>query len=143
MMRDGRGIITLRARAEVIALSSSREQIIINEIPYQVNKATLIEKIAKLVQIKKIEGITEIRDESNREGMRIVIELKRNTNTQIILKQLYAYTSLQVSFGANILVLHQGKPEQMGILQIIRAFVSFREDITRKKNILPLAEGKS
>jgi DNA gyrase subunit A len=110
-----------------------REAIIVTEIPYQVNKATMIEKMAELVRDKRIEGISDIRDESDRQGYRVVIELKRDANADVILNQLYRFTPLQTSFGANMVALNGGKPEQMNLLDMLKAFVWFREDVISRR----------
>jgi DNA gyrase subunit A len=129
----GRGSVIMRGRATIEPMRGDREQIIITEVPYQVNKATMIEKIAELVKEKRVEGISDLRDESDREGYRVVIELKRDANADVILNQLYRYTPLQTSFGANIVALNGGKPEQLALLDILRAFVSFREEVVSRR----------
>ncbi|PZU20675.1 MAG: DNA gyrase subunit A [Shinella sp.] len=129
----GRGSVIMRGRARIEPMRGDREQIIITEIPYQVNKATMIEKIAELVREKRIEGISDLRDESDREGYRVVIELKRDANAEVILNQLYRYTPLQTSFGCNMVALNGGKPEQMTLLDMLRAFVAFREDVISRR----------
>ncbi|GMB83079.1 DNA gyrase subunit A [Shinella zoogloeoides] len=129
----GRGSIVMRGRATIEPMRGDREQIIITEIPYQVNKATMIEKMAELVRDKRIEGISDLRDESDREGYRVVIELKRDANADVILNQLYRYTPLQTSFGANMVALNGGKPEQMNLLDMLRAFVAFREEVVSRR----------
>ncbi len=129
----GRGSVIMRGRAHIEPMRNDREMIIITEIPYQVNKSTMIEKMAELVREKRIEGISDIRDESNRQGYRVVIELKRDANSDVILNQLYRYTPLQTSFGCNMVALNGGKPEQMTLLDMLRAFVSFREDVVSRR----------
>ncbi|MDK1477448.1 DNA gyrase subunit A [Sinorhizobium sp. 6-117] len=129
----GRGSVIMRGRAHVEPMRGDREQIIITEIPYQVNKATMIEKMAELVREKRIEGISDLRDESDRQGYRVVIELKRDANAEVILNQLYRYTPLQTSFGCNMVALNGGKPEQMTLLDMLRAFVSFREEVVSRR----------
>ncbi len=129
----GRGSVIMRGVARVEPMRGDREQIIITEIPYQVNKATMIEKMADLVREKRIEGISDLRDESDREGYRVVIELKRDANAEVILNQLYRYTPLQTSFGCNMVALNGGKPEQMTLLDMLRAFVSFREEVVSRR----------
>ncbi len=129
----GRGSVIMRGRAHIEPMRGDREQIIITEIPYQVNKATMIEKMAELVREKRIEGISDLRDESDRQGYRVVIELKRDANAEVILNQLYRYTPLQTSFGCNMVALNGGKPEQMTLLDMLRAFVSFREDVVSRR----------
>ncbi|WP_081691377.1 DNA gyrase subunit A [Cucumibacter marinus] len=133
----GRGSILMRGRATVEEIRKDREAIIITEIPYQVNKATMIEKIAELVRDKRIEGIGDIRDESDRHGMRVVIEIKRDGAPDVILNQLYRFSPLQTSFGVNTVVLNGAKPEQMTLKAILRAFLEFREQvITRRAKYL-------
>lgn len=129
----GRGSVVMRGVARVEPMRGDREQIIITEIPYQVNKATMIEKMAELVREKRIEGISDLRDESDREGYRVVIELKRDANADVILNQLYRYTPLQTSFGCNMVALNGGKPEQLTLLDMLRAFVSFREEVVSRR----------
>ncbi|AMM84606.1 DNA gyrase subunit A [Martelella sp. AD-3] len=129
----GRGSVIMRGRATIEPMRGDREQIIITEIPYQVNKATMIEKMADLVREKRIEGISDLRDESDREGYRVVVELKRDANADVILNQLYRYTPLQTSFGCNFVALNGGKPEQMTLLDILKAFVAFRENVVSRR----------
>jgi DNA gyrase subunit A len=129
----GRGSVIMRGVARVEPMRGDREHIIITEIPYQVNKATMIEKMAELVREKRIEGISDLRDESDREGYRVVIELKRDANAEVILNQLYRYTPLQTSFGCNMVALNGGKPEQMTLLDMLRAFVAFREEVVSRR----------
>ncbi|MCD2184437.1 DNA gyrase subunit A [Rhizobium sp. GN54] len=129
----GRGSVIMRGVARVEPMRGDREQIIITEIPYQVNKASMIEKMAELVREKRIEGISDLRDESDREGYRVVIELKRDANADVVLNQLYRYTPLQTSFGCNMVALNGGKPEQMALLDMLRAFVSFREEVVSRR----------
>ncbi len=129
----GRGSVIMRGRATIEPMRGDREQIIITEVPYQVNKASMIEKMAELVKEKRIEGISDLRDESDRQGYRVVVELKRDANADVILNQLYRYTPLQTSFGCNMVALNGGKPEQMTLLDMLRAFVSFREDVVSRR----------
>ena len=129
----GRGSVVMRGRATIEPMRGDREQIIVTEIPYQVNKATMIEKMAELVRDKRIEGISDLRDESDRDGYRVVIELKRDANADVILNQLYRYTPLQTSFGCNMVALNGGKPEQMTLLDMLRAFVAFREEVVSRR----------
>jgi len=129
----GRGSIVMRAKSEIEEVRKDREAIIFTEIPYQVNKASLIEKIAELVREKKIEGIADLRDESDRDGMRIVVEIKRDAMADVVLNQLYRYTPLQTSFGANMVALNGGRPEQMTLKDLIRAFVDFREEVVSRR----------
>ncbi|MEE1655234.1 DNA gyrase subunit A [Microvirga sp. CF3062] len=129
----GRGSVIMRAKSEIEEIRKDREAIIFTEIPYQVNKASLIEKIADLVREKKIEGISDLRDESDRDGMRIVIEIKRDAMADVVLNQLYRYTPLQTSFGANMVALNGGRPELMTLKDLIRAFVDFREEVVSRR----------
>ena len=135
--RTGRGSVMMRARAEVQTTARDREQIIITEIPYQVNKAQLLERVGELVREKTIEGISDIRDESDRKGMRVVIEIKRDGSGDVVLNQLYRHTRLQTSFAVNMLAMHNGRPQQMGLLEVLDAFCSFRREvITRRTRYL-------
>ncbi|ACS51476.1 DNA gyrase subunit A [Bartonella grahamii] len=129
----GRGSIIMRAKVEIEEIRSGRQAIIVSEIPYQVNKATMIEKMAELVRDKRIEGISDLRDESDRDGYRVVIELKKDVVAEVVLNQLYRYTPLQTSFGCNMVALNGGKPEQMTLLDMLRAFVSFREEVVSRR----------
>ncbi|ALA18839.1 MULTISPECIES: DNA gyrase subunit A [Chelatococcus] len=129
----GRGSIIMRARSTVEEVRKDREAIVVTEIPYQVNKAALIEKIADLVREKRIEGISDLRDESDRDGMRIVIELKRDAVADVVLNQLYRYTPMQTSFGANMVALNGGRPEVMTLRDMIVAFVDFREEVVSRR----------
>ena len=129
----GRGSVIMRGVAVIEPMRGDREHIIITEIPYQVNKASMIEKMAELVRDKRIEGISDLRDESDRQGYRVVVELKRDANAEVILNQLYRYTPLQTSFGCNMVALNGGKPEQMNLLDMLRAFVAFREDVISRR----------
>jgi DNA gyrase subunit A len=138
----GRGSVIMRGVASVEELRAGREAIIITEIPYQVNKANLVEHIAELVREKKIEGIADIRDESNRDGMRIVVELKRDASGEVILNQLYRFTALQSSFGVNMLALNRGRPEQMGLHQLIQLFVEFREEVVVRRTKFELGKAR-
>tara|TARA_B100000963_G_scaffold357942_1_gene381328 strand:+ start:1050 stop:3527 length:2478 start_codon:yes stop_codon:yes gene_type:complete len=141
----GRGKVTLRARANTEELRGGREQIVITEIPYQVNKSSLIEKIAQLVHTDKITDISEVRDESDREGMRIVIILKRSANAGVVLNQLYKYTQMQTTFGIINLALVQGRPKVMDIKELIRHYVEHRIEIIIRRTIndLDAAEARA
>ncbi len=129
----GRGSVVMRAKVDIEEIRNDRQAIIVTEIPYQVNKATMVEKIAELVRDKRIEGIADLRDESDREGYRVVIELKRDAVADVVLNQLYRYTPLQTSFGCNMVALNGGKPEQMTLLDMLRAFVLFREEVVSRR----------
>ncbi|MBK6731053.1 MAG: DNA gyrase subunit A [Bacteroidetes bacterium] len=138
----GRGRIVVRGIAEIESLANNREQIIITEIPFQVNKSVLITKMAELVNEKKIEGISDIRDESNREGFRIVIELKRDGVAAVILNQLYKYTQLQSSYGVNNICLVNGRPKLLGLKQIIEQFVLFRHEVVVRRTQFELRKAE-
>jgi DNA gyrase subunit A len=129
----GRGSIVMRGKVHTETIRGDREAIIVTEIPFQVNKATMQEKMAELVRDKRIEGISDIRDESDRQGYRVVIELKRDANADVILNQLYRFSPLQTSFGANVVALNGGKPEVLTLLDMLRAFVSFREEVVGRR----------
>jgi DNA gyrase subunit A len=133
--RTGRGSVVMRARTHFEEIRANREAIIVTEVPYQVNKATLMEKIADLVRDKKLEGISDLRDESDRSGVRMVIELKRDAVADVVLNQLFRFTALQTSFGVNMLALNRGKPELMNLKEIIQAFVEFREEVITRRTI--------
>ena len=129
----GRGSIIMRAKSEIETLRKDREAIIFTEIPYQVNKAALIERIAELVREKKIEGVADLRDESDRDGMRIVVELKREAVADVVLNQLWRHTALQTSFPVNMIALNGGRPELMTLHDVLRAFVDFRETVVTRR----------
>lgn len=129
----GRGSLIMRAKVDIEEIRNDRQAIVVTEIPYQVNKATMVEKIAELVREKRIEGISDLRDESDREGYRVVIELKRDAVADVVLNQLYRYTPLQTSFGCNMVALNGGKPEQMTLLDMLKAFVLFREEVVTRR----------
>jgi DNA gyrase subunit A len=129
----GRGSVLMRAKVDVEEMRNNRSALIVTEIPYQVNKSTLVERIAELVREKKIEGISDLRDESDRDGMRIVIELKREAFPDVVLNQLYRFTSLQSSFGVNMIALNGGKPEMLTLKDVLRAFVDFREEVVTRR----------
>ncbi|MDR0219067.1 MAG: DNA topoisomerase (ATP-hydrolyzing) subunit A [Enterobacteriaceae bacterium] len=141
--RTGRGKIYIRARAEIETdEKNGRETIIVNEIPYQVNKARLIEKIAELVKEKRVEGISALRDESDKDGMRIVIEVKRDAVGEVVLNNLYSLTQLQVSFGINMVALHQGQPKLLNLKDILSAFVSHRREVVTRRTIFELRKAR-
>ena len=129
----GRGSILMRGRVDVENIRGDREALVITEIPYQVNKSSMIEKMAELVRDKRVEGISDIRDESDRQGYRVVVELKRDAVADVILNQLYRYTPLQTSFGANMVALNGGKPEQLTLMDMLRAFIAFREEVVSRR----------
>ena len=138
----GRGSIIMRAKVAVEELRKDREALIVSEIPYQVNKATLIERIADLVREKRIEGIADLRDESDRDGMRIVIELRRDAVADVVLNQLWRFTALQSSFGANMIALDGGRPEMLTLTDMLRAFLDFREDVVTRRTKHLLAKAR-
>jgi DNA gyrase subunit A len=129
----GRGSVLMRGRVTTETVRKEREALVITEIPYQVNKAAMVEKIAELVREKKIEGISDIRDESDRQGMRVVIELKRDAMADVVLNQLYRFSPLQSTFGCNIVALIGGKPEQLTLKDLIRAFTDYREEVIGRR----------
>ncbi len=129
----GRGSVVMRARVHTEEIRKEREALIVSEIPYQVNKSVMIERIAELVREKKLEGISDIRDESDRDGMRVVIELKRDAMAEIVLNQLYRYTPLQSTFGINNVCLTGGRPELLNLKDLLQAFISFREEVVTRR----------
>ena len=138
----GRGSVVMRGRAVVEEIRKDREAIIISEIPYQVNKSRMIERIAEMVRDKKIEGISDLRDESDRDGVRVVIEIKRDSLGEVVLNQLYRYSPLQTSFGVNTLALNNGKPELLDLKRILEAFIEFREDVIRRRTEFDLNKAR-
>src|SRR5262245_44742316 len=138
----GRGTITLRAKAHSEKLRGGREAIIISELPYQVNKASLIEKISELMKEKKIEGISEVRDETNREGIRVVLELARGEIPQIILNQLYKHTQMQTTFGIIMLALVDRRPQIVNLKEALEAFVRFRREVVTRRTRYELARAE-
>ncbi|QRE75035.1 DNA gyrase subunit A [Methylobacterium aquaticum] len=129
----GRGSVIMRAKSHIEELRKEREALVFTEIPYQVNKASLVEKIADLVREKRVEGIADLRDESDRDGMRIVVELKRDAVADVVLNQLYRYTPLQTSFGCNMVALNGGRPELLNLKDLIQAFIDFREEVVSRR----------
>ena len=141
--KTGRGIIRVRARALIEKNArNDKETIVITELPYQVNKATLIEKIAELVRDKKIAGISDLRDESDREGIRVVIDLKRDENSGIILNQLYKFTQMEVSFGINMLAISDGRPQVFNLKEVLEKFIVFRQEVVVRRTQFDLARAK-
>jgi len=138
----GRGSVMMRAKCTVEELHKDKEAIIVHEIPYQVNKAAMIQRIAELIKEKKVEGISEIRDESDRQGVRVVIEIKRDFQADVVLNQLYKYTPLQTSFGMNMLAIHNGRPMMMTLKDIVKAFIEFREEVIRRRTIFELNKAR-
>ncbi len=140
--RLGRGSIIVRGKTMIEPLGRDREAIIVAEMPYGVNKARMIERIAEVARDKLIEGIADLRDESDRDGVRVVIELKRDAMTEVVLNQLYRYTPLQTSFGVNMLALNGGRPELMSLRDIIAAFVAFREEVVTRRTVHLLGKAR-
>jgi len=140
--RTGRGSVIMRGHTEIEETGKDRQAIIVTSIPYQVNKARMVERIAECVHEKIIEGISGLRDESNRHGVRVVIELKRDAQADIVQNQLYKHTPLQSSFGANILALHHGQPMTMNLLQIIEAFIEFRREVITRRSRFDLRKAR-
>ena len=138
----GRGSVILRARASIEEIRRDREAIVVTEIPYQVNKAVLQERIAELVRAKQVEGISDIRDESDRDGMRLVIELKRDATPEVVLNQLYRFTQLQTGFSVNMLALDQGRPRLMGLKDALQSFIAFREDVILRRSRFELGRAR-
>lgn len=139
----GRGSVMMRAKCTIEEIRKDKEAIIVHEIPYQVNKAAMITRIAELVKEKKLDGISEIRDESDRHGVRVVIELKRDFQADVVLNQLYKYTPLQTSFGMNVLAIHNGRPVMLNLKDIISAFIEFREEVIRRRTIYELNQARN
>lgn len=139
----GRGSITMRAKAEIEILKNGRERILVHEIPYQVNKARLVEKIADLVRDKKIEGITDLRDESDRNGMRVVIEVRRDANASVILNNLYKQTPMQTTFGVNMLALVGGRPKTLNLKQAMYHYVEHQKEVVRRRTQFDLDKAEA
>src|ERR1700680_3677003 len=140
--RTGRGRFMMRARAAIETFNKDRQAIVVTEIPYQVNKARLIERIAQLVNDKIIEDISDIRDESDRDGMRIVVELKRGAEPQIVLNKLFKHTSMQEGFSMILLAVVNGQPREMGLIQAIKHFINHRVEVVRRRTAFLLQKAK-
>lgn len=140
--RTGRGKIYMRARAEIETEDNGKETIIVHEIPYQVNKARLIEKIAELVKEKKIEGISALRDESDKDGMRIVVEVRRNESAEVLLNQLYSQTQMQTVFGINMVALDKTQPKIFNLMDILKAFVLHRREVVTRRTVFELKKAR-
>ena len=138
----GRGSVVIRSRTNVEEFSKNREAIIVTEIPYQVNKSRMIERIAEMVRDKKIEGISDIRDESDRQGVRVVVEIRRDAMAEVVLNQLFRYTPLQTSFGVNMLALNGGRPELMNLKDVLGAFITFREEVITRRTVFELTKAR-
>jgi DNA gyrase subunit A len=139
---EGRGSVILRGKTSIEDIRQGREAIIIHEIPYQVNKASMIEKIAELVREKRVEGISDLRDESDRSGVRVVIELKKDANAEVILNQLYRWSPLQTSFGVNMLALIGGRPQQAGMRTFLETFISHRKEVVVRRTKFDLKKAR-
>ncbi len=139
---EGRGSVILRAKTRVEEIRKDRFAIILDEIPYQVNKASMIEKIADLVREKRIEGIAHVQDESDRVGVRVVIELRRDATAEVVLNQLFRFTPMQTSFGCNMLALNGGRPEQLTLHDFLRYFISFREEVVARRTAFELRKAR-
>jgi DNA gyrase subunit A len=140
--RTGRGRVHIRARTKIEEFKAGREAIIVTELPYQVNKARLIEKIADLVREKRIEGISELRDESDKDGMRVVIELKRGESSDVVLNNLYKQTPMQSVFGINMVALHNGRPQLMNLKQVLEAFLAHRREVVTRRTVFDLRKAR-
>jgi DNA gyrase subunit A len=140
--RTGRGSFMMRANAAIEKVGKDRENIVVTEIPYQVNKSRLIERIAELVQSKKVEGISDVRDESSREGMRIVIEIKRGEESQLILNNLFKHTQMQESFGMILLAIVGGQPRELGLIPLIKLFIEHRVEVVRRRSAYELRKAR-
>jgi DNA gyrase subunit A len=140
--KTGRGSIVIRGRTHVETIRKDREAIIVTEVPYQVNKAKMIERMAELVNNKELEGISDLRDESAGDGVRVVIELKKDAIAEVVLNRLYSLTPLQTSFGVNMLALNGGRPQQMGLKQILECFVEFREEVITRRTRYELKKAR-
>ena len=139
---EGRGSVIIRAKTRVEEIRKDRYAIVVDEIPYQVNKATMIEKIAELVRDKRVEGIAHVQDESDRVGVRVVVELKRDATPEVVLNQLFRFTPLQTSFGCNMLALNGGRPEQMTLRQFLEHFITFREEVVARRTAFELRKAR-
>ncbi len=139
----GRGIVKMRAQARIEMMSNGKPRIVVTELPYQVNKARLVEKIAELVRDKAVEGITDLRDESDRNGMRVVIELRRDSNPDVILNQLYKHTQLQESFGIIMLALVEGKPQVLNLKEVLYYYIKHQEEVIRRRTQYELSKAKA
>src|SRR6056297_3485152 len=139
---EGRGSVVIRAKTRVEEIRKDRYAIVIDEIPYQVNKATMIERIAEAAREKRIEGISHVQDESDRNGVRVVVELKRDATAEVVLNQLFRFTPMQTSFGCNMLALNGGRPEQLTLRRFLTAFIDFREDVVARRTAYLLRKAR-
>jgi len=138
----GRGSLRVRGRAQIEELRKDRHAIVITEVPYLVNKARMIERIAEVVREKTVEGVSDLRDESDRHGLRVVVELRRDVEPEVVLNQLYRFTPLQTSFGINMVAINGGRPETLDLKQIVSAFVAFREEVITRRTIFELGKAR-
>jgi DNA gyrase subunit A len=138
----GRGSVVVRARTNIEEWKNNRQAIIVTEVPYQVNKARVLEKLADLVRAKEIEGISDLRDESDRSGVRMVIEVKRDANAEVVLNQLWRRTELQTTFPVNTLALLAGRPVQMGLKMMLEAFIAFRDEVILRRSRFQLNKAR-
>ena len=138
--RTGRGKIRVRAVTDIEAMPNGKSRIIVSELPYMVNKARLIEKIAELVRDKKIDGITDLSDQSSREGMRVVIELRRDANANVILNQLYKHTQLQDTFGVIMLALVGNEPKVMNLMEMLNYYLRHQEEVVTRLSLIHISE---
>ena len=141
-LTTGRGSVIMRAKVDIEEIRKDRQALIVTEVPYQVNKARLVEQIADLVRAKKVEGIGDLRDESDRHGVRVVIEIKRDAMPEVVLNQLFRFTSLQTSFGVNMLALNRGKPELLNVRELLEAFLDFREEVISRRTKFLLGKAR-
>ncbi|MFY0310827.1 DNA gyrase subunit A [Leisingera sp. D0M16] len=139
---EGRGSVIIRAKTRVEEIRKDRYAIVVDEIPYQVNKAAMIEKIAEQVREKRIEGVSHVQDESDRNGVRVVVELKRDATPEVVLNQLYRFTPMQTSFGCNMLALNGGRPEQLTLRKFLTSFIDFREDVVARRTAYELRKAR-
>jgi len=130
---EGRGSVIMRAKTDIEETKTGKEVIIVTEVPYQVNKAAMVTKIAELVREKRVEGISDLRDESDRHGVRVVIEIKKDSSADVVLNQLFRYSQLQTSFPVNMLALNGGRPELMNLRKVLQCFISFREEVVARR----------
>ena len=139
---EGRGSVIMRAKTTIEETKTGKEMIVVHEIPYQVNKATMVQRIAELVREKKVEGISDLRDESDRHGVRVVIEIKKDASADVVLNQLFRYSQLQTSFGVNMLALNGGRPELMNLRKVLQCFIAFREEVVARRTKFELNKAR-
>jgi DNA gyrase subunit A len=139
---EGRGSVIMRAKTSIEETKTGKEMIVVHEIPYQVNKATMVQRIAELVREKKVEGISDLRDESDRHGVRVVIEIKKDSSADVVLNQLFRYSQLQTSFGVNMLALNGGRPEMMTLRKVLQCFIAFREEVVARRTKFELNKAR-